>query len=237
MEKFIIILLSAISFTVLPVHISNTTQLTMSDSEKTELKHRVEKALIQKEIDKEYAEFFTNLENIQTTTNAKEFVKKLAYDAVSSKSLPSIVISQASLETGYGKYSKLKNNLFGIKGSGIKSKTKEFIDGKFVTIEAEFQKFETVVDAFNRHNQILNRYGVYGYDYKIWINRIVICGYATDPNYDKKLNSIIDKFQLNKLDNIQKLKADYDKIGVENSNHLPVFTYNIIKNHEREISS
>lgn len=191
----------------MPIYFSNTSEMMskLSEEEKAMIHNNVKRNVIALKIEKEYDLFFSNLDKVKAPQFTIEFINKLRCDAIDSKSLPSIVIAQAALETGYGKHNKLKNNIFGIKGRGIVTKTKEFYNGRFITIRAEFQYFPTIKDAFNKHYQILNRYGVYGYDYKTWINRIVICGYATDPNYDNKLNYIIEKFQLQRLDNIQKL--------------------------------
>ena len=101
-----------------------------------------------------------------------------------------------------------------IKGRGIKSRTKEFVNGRFITIYSEFQYFKTKKLAFERHFEIVNRYGVKGDNYVDWINTIVLHGYATDPNYDKKLSYIIKKFQLDRLDKIQKLNLELNKLFI-----------------------
>lgn len=196
---------------VVPIYFSNTSELMskLTDKEREMLNESLRQNIIKAKINKEYELFFNNLNNNKTPKFAIEFINKLTCEAIESKSLPSIVIAQAALETGYGKHNKLKNNLFGIKGRGIKAKTKEFYNGRFITITAEFQYFRTVKDAFDKHYQILNRYGVYGYDYKFWIDRIMNGGYATDPNYDYKLNNIIEKYELQILDKIQKLNLEY----------------------------
>lgn len=225
MKKFIQGMVYALIFMVMPIHMSNTSEIMMTEEEKIALDNRIQEIIINNKIEREYELFYDNLNKSKSRCYVHDFFNKVIDEAIQSKSLPSVSIAQASLETGYGKYNKLKNNLFGIKGRGITTKTKEFYKGKFVTIRANFQYFPTVKDAFNKHYQILNRYGVRGYDYNFWIERIVACGYATDPNYDKKLNYIIDRFELHRLDNIQRYKQQISNIGEEKCNPLPIFTY------------
>lgn len=209
MKKIILGILCTLFLLVVPSHFSNTSEITstMTKEEKIEFRLRIKESIINNKVEKEYELFFNNLDEIGTPCFVQDFFNKLIYEAVDSKSLPSILIAQAAVETGYGKHNKLKNNIFGIKGRGIRTQTKEFYKGRFITIRANFQYFPTLKDAFNRHYQILNRYGVYGYNYNIWIERIVAGGYATDPNYDKKLKYVIEKYELHRLDEIQKLKS------------------------------
>ena len=143
------------------------------------------------------------------------------HEAIDSKSLPSIAIDQAAIETGYGRSSKLGNNIFGIKGHGIRVTTHEVYKGKWYKIKANFQYFPTLTDAFNKHSEILARYGAKGYDYNQWIERIKARGYATDPRYSYKIRFVIERYQLHRLDKIQRLKA---KIPVERQEFCnPVF--------------
>ena len=135
--------------------------------------------------------------------------------ALNSKSLPSISISQAAIETGYGRHLKLKNNIFGIKGKGIKSRTKEYINGNYVVINSEFQLFKSQKNAFNRHFAIIKNYGVKGDNYLDWIETIVSHGYATDPKYGWKLKYIISKYQLDRLDKIQKLNLELKHLQLQ----------------------
>jgi hypothetical protein len=106
---------------------------------------------------------------------------------------PELVASQWALESGWGKKTSGKNNYFGIKGSGTKHNTQEFEGGKFVTINAEFEDFDSLYDCVV---YLVERW------YKNWkqykgvntaaskeagARHLVKEGYATDPTYAEKL--------------------------------------------------
>ena len=169
------------------------------------LEYRRNVNLLNKSIEEEYKLFYNNLDTISRPKFTKRFMINLMCSALESKSLPSISISQAAIETGYGTSNKLKHNIFGIKGKGIRSKTKEFINGKYVVINSEFQFIKSQKHAFDRHFAIIQNYGVKGDNYLDWIETIVSHGYATDPRYSYKLKYIISRYQLDRLDKIQKL--------------------------------
>lgn len=102
--------------------------------------------------------------------------------------------SQASLETGYGKHAP-GHNYFGIKGKGSTQQTKEFINGKWVTINDSFRGYgsmEESADDYIKFLQTNKRYkGVLAA--KTAEEAIAAqgkTGYATDPNYAQKLASI-----------------------------------------------
>lgn len=203
MRNFIIKLMIIIILVIDPSHFtaSSTLDYTMTKEEMKKLSLTMKKYRLSNHIKNEYDLFYLNLEN--TRRRNIKFINELTCHALDSKTLPSITIAQAIIETGYGKHNKLKRNIFGIKGRGIKSKTKEFVNGKYVRVRAEFQKFDSYQQAFDRHSEILNRYGITGRDYKYWANRIQDCGYATDPRYAEKLIIIIERHQLYRLDKIQ----------------------------------
>lgn len=171
-----------------------------------------------RQVSGEYDRFYDNLhikkDNFSMRKHQKniKFINKILCYALESKSLPSIAIAQAILETGYGKFNKLEHNIFGIKGRGIKSKTKEFVNGRYITIKSEFQKFNALKEAFNRHYEIIGVYGYQSRNYKEWAYRIKECGYATDPSYAKKLIYIIEKHDLSRLDKIQELNKSLNSL-------------------------
>jgi hypothetical protein len=114
---------------------------------------------------------------------------------------PRVVAAQWALESGYGKHTSGKNNFFGLKGkssSGQLHQTKEFINGKWVTISDSFIDFESPEACIN---YLVERW------YKDWkgyrgVNRakseaeccelLQLEGYATDPSYARKLLKIIE---------------------------------------------
>jgi hypothetical protein len=106
---------------------------------------------------------------------------------------PDLVAAQWALESGWGKHTSGKNNYFGIKGKGTTHATQEFEGGKFVTINAEFEDFNSLYDCVV---YLVERW------YKNWkqykgvntaaskeagARHLVKEGYATDPIYADKL--------------------------------------------------
>lgn len=215
MIKNIYKLLLVLIFIVDPSHFTTSSEITdnsLSYEEYMRYSKMIKVMTIKGKINKHYDAFYNNLDTLRTPMFTVKFIEDLTCNALESQSLPSISIAQAAIETGYGRHLKLKNNIFGIKGKGIRSRTKEFINGKYITIYSEFQYFKTRKLAFQRHFEIINRYGVKGDNYHDWINTIVLHGYATDPHYSKKLTYIIEKFQLDRLDKIQKLNLELNEI-------------------------
>ena len=106
---------------------------------------------------------------------------------------PELVAAQWALESGWGKHTSGKNNYFGIKGKGTTHATQEFEGGKFVTINAEFEDFDSLYDCVV---YLVERW------YKNWkqykgvntaaskeagARHLIKEGYATDPIYADKL--------------------------------------------------
>jgi hypothetical protein len=111
---------------------------------------------------------------------------------------PQVVAAQWALESGWGKFPSGKNNFFGIKGSpGTIKETKEFLNGKWVTIKDTFKDYNTPEEC------IQHLITLWYADYKGYegVNRATsweeCCrllqreGYATDPTYPQKLIKLI----------------------------------------------
>jgi hypothetical protein len=106
---------------------------------------------------------------------------------------PEVVAAQWALESGYGKHFSGTWNAFGLKGEGSERETKEFINGKWVTINAGFIDFPDLQTCIS---YLVDRWYR---DYKTYkgVNRATSrdeCarllqkeGYATDPTYPEKL--------------------------------------------------
>jgi flagellum-specific peptidoglycan hydrolase FlgJ len=109
---------------------------------------------------------------------------------------------QTALETGWGKSSSFSkyNNFGGIKSKGSNSVgmvTKEFVDGKMITITDGFKTWKTpyegligYVEFFHknpRYKAALN----YPRDANQFIIAVAEAGYATDPNYASKLTKLL----------------------------------------------
>lgn len=106
---------------------------------------------------------------------------------------PELLAAQWALESGWGKSTSGRHNYFGLKGDGTDQATTEYVDGKPVTITAEFQDFpdlEACVsylvtrwyrdwDAYKGVNNAADREQA--------AKELVKQGYATDPSYAVKL--------------------------------------------------
>ena len=110
--------------------------------------------------------------------------------------------AQSALETGYGRSTAGGNNYFGIKArpgeGGPGMATKEFIDGKWVTINDRFRKYGSMQESASDYIKFLKenkRYqGVLGAgSLEEAIAAQARTGYATDPRYGEKLTSIAGK--------------------------------------------
>lgn len=135
---------------------------------------------------------------------------------------PSVIIAQSILESGWGKSSLSgdpNHNLFGIKaekgytGDYVKVPTQEWVKdssykdgGYFITIYDNFRKYSSYDETFKDHANFLKktRYT------NVWIQNAVTyqdataalqaAGYATDPQYATKLNSLIKSYNLTQYD-------------------------------------
>lgn len=127
------------------------------------------------------------------------------------KVLPSVAIAQAALESAWGtsglatKY----NNLFGIKGSyggnAANMATWEVYGGVTYNITANFRAYpnwETSIKDYGVFLNVNSRYkNALGLtDYKKQIKAIHEAGYATDPQYQSKIISIIESNNLVQFD-------------------------------------
>lgn len=144
---------------------------------------------------------------------SKGFIATIAPYAVADMTkttvLASITIAQSCLETGYGEYVP-NGNYFGVKGSGNLHTTQEYIDGKWINIEANFASYGSMEASVIGHSQFLiqnPRYAKAGFfkcciskDYIGAAKSLQTAGYATDPNYADKLIGIIEKYELHKFD-------------------------------------
>jgi len=149
--------------------------------------------------------------------DAQDFVKKyierykdVAIEEMNKTGIPaSITLAQGMLESNWGR-SELAvkaNNHFGIKaGKDWNGKIFEWEDDEYhkgALIKSKFRVYDSPEESFRDHSEFLvrkERYRfLFGYsvaDYKAWTKGLVKAGYATDPHYSKKLNTIIEKYGL-----------------------------------------
>lgn len=154
--------------------------------------------------------------------NHETFIEKIGLmasaDTRRSGILASLTTAQAILESGYGT-SELAinaNALFGIKVNGWTGKTytketTEFIDGKRVTVTAEFRAYNSWDESVKDHSDYLTtrekapgvlRYGnlIWETDYKEACKKIQADGYATAPEYADTLIELIERYNLTRFD-------------------------------------
>lgn len=140
--------------------------------------------------------------------------------------LASLTIAQAILESGWGssQLTQRANNLFGIKafsnwkGRKINIPTTEWYNGKMTMINADFKAYDSLTDSIEDHNKLLTnaRYNPVREckDYKAACESIRDCGYATDPEYTKKLIKIIEENKLYEFDSPERIsEAAVDTIS------------------------
>lgn len=113
---------------------------------------------------------------------------------------PDLVAAQWALESGFGKHFSGQNNAFGLKGGGSTRETKEFYDGRWVTIKAGFIDFPTLAACieylvsrwykdygrFHGVNRARNRYEA--------ARMLKEQAYATDPEYPSKLSRLMKQY-------------------------------------------
>lgn len=172
--------------------------------------------------------------------DVKQFIEKVAGDIVKSCNmmnlLPSPSIAQAILESdkGNSELATKANALFGIKannswnGAVYTKRTKEFINGAYVDVEAQFRAYGSWIESIADHTVFLatgkryaNLIGVR--DYKEYCKLIKEDGYATAPAYTQSLISCIQSYGLTK----------YDEVG-DNTEVVPekkVLSFNVHAGH------
>jgi len=122
--------------------------------------------------------------------------------------VPEALLAQAALETGWGRHvmndgnGNTSFNLFGIKagqnwaGNTVSKPTLEFRDGIAVRTIAEFRRYDDVAATFEDYVDLIrnsDRYeGVPGHDKDVagFATALQESGYATDPKYADKINSV-----------------------------------------------
>lgn len=148
-----------------------------------------------------------------------EFVKSIWPMAKQAASLmgldPKVLIAQAALETGWGKFvakdadGSSSNNLFNVKtGSSkgfesVKIKTTEYIADTPINMSASFRKYPSVEHSFNDYVSLIKGSERYqnalanAGDPEAYVQELHKAGYATDPNYGSKILSIYHGDELN----------------------------------------
>lgn len=126
---------------------------------------------------------------------------------------PSVIIAQAALESNWGASGlaqKPYHNLFGVKGTfnghSVKQVTTEYTpEGKPITIKDFFRWYDSDYQSLHDYAKTLadplyegvHRTSAHNYREA---THALLGKYATDPHYDRKLNRLIDSYQLTKYD-------------------------------------
>lgn len=122
---------------------------------------------------------------------------------------PEELIAQAALETGWGKKmirdSEGNNsyNLFGVKadnrwhGKQVEVSTLEYFSDVPIRLKASFRGYGSYKESFDDYVNFIRtnpRYSGFN-SATSYPEHLQVAGYATDPNYAKKINSIVSRIQ------------------------------------------
>lgn len=135
-----------------------------------------------------------------------------------------VLLAQSALETGWGRHVPLKadgsssHNLFGIKadqrwqGERVEIVTREFRHGVMQQEKAEFRAYDSLAESmqdyveFIRGNPRYQKALQHGYDAGAYARELQQAGYATDPDYARKIdrvrNSELLQSKLSELKNL-----------------------------------
>lgn len=137
---------------------------------------------------------------------AEDAARKIGVDA-------RYLVAQAALETGWGKSiirhsdGSSSHNLFGIKahrgweGDSAKVMTTEFKGGQAVKEAASFRTYDSFKQSFNDYVSFLQGNGRYEdalastENPEQFVRELQAAGYATDPQYARKISQIARKMQ------------------------------------------
>lgn len=136
--------------------------------------------------------------------------------------LPSVMIAQAALESGWD--ASGAHSLFGIKGAGVEAKTQEYINGNYVEVIDNFRTYPDITSACIDYWDLITKNPRYAKvknnpDYKSAVDGLIYTtdglAYATSPTYIEKVISIIEDFNLTRFD----VRGEYSIPTAETSNN------------------
>jgi len=147
--------------------------------------------------------------------DARQFTTKLLTHAKRAAqrlgTTPAILVAQAALETGWGHHvmsgsnGLSSNNLFGIKadrswdGATVRRSTLEYFDRQPVRVNAAFRAYNDYGAAFDDYANFIAKNPRYqraleqAADPAAYVRELQKAGYATDPNYARKILEIHDQ--------------------------------------------
>jgi hypothetical protein len=125
---------------------------------------------------------------------------------------PSVTIAQAVLESGWGRSSLAHtyNNLFGVKAMNghpsIVLNSAEIKNGVRIPMRLRFAVFESWDHAIEQHGVLLTK-GYYDRARRHWTDwrtfvKLIAPVYASDPNYASRIGSLINRYGLDRWDDL-----------------------------------
>lgn len=144
---------------------------------------------------------------VATPEEREQFISKLLPHATeAARELgvdPRNLIAQAALETGWGRSQPAdSNNLFGIKagaswnGVSVQANTEEFAGGVSQRVDADFRAYGSARDSVQDYVRLIRDNPRYanalntGGDVQAFADALQRGGYATDPDYARKLVAV-----------------------------------------------
>lgn len=141
-----------------------------------------------------------------------EFVKKYWPAAVeaagNSRVLPQTILAAAALESGWAgsDLASKYNNFFGrkpergYKGKVVNLKTREFVNGRYITPVEPFKVYETAADSFRDYVNLITKASRYSKVLAATTPQqqfveLQKAGYATDPKYATVLTSVLNRIR------------------------------------------
>jgi flagellar protein FlgJ len=125
----------------------------------------------------------------------------------------SFTLAQAALESTWGssQLAQQAHNLFSVKadsswkGPTYNLGTGEFLNGKEVFVPASWRKYVTWDECMEDHVQFFKKNRRYAACWQQttgegWATAVAAAGYATDPNYAKKLIAVMNGRNLQRFD-------------------------------------
>ncbi|MBO1305300.1 glucosaminidase domain-containing protein [Enterococcus sp. 669A] len=204
------------SLTTVPSESAESTDSSVAQEE-PEVVAPVQTPLPTEKVEENYQ--FSVVKN-QTT---EEFIQTIGSDAQQiawdNGLYASVMIAQAILETGSGNSQLARpphHNLFGIKGSyqgkNVSFNTQEDKgDGQLYTIQSAFRQYPSYKESLEDYAALLKNglSGNSGFYQATWkgnaatyreATKALTGKYATDTSYDKKLNALIETYELDSFD-------------------------------------
>lgn len=186
-------------------------EFTLTDRDKSMLSNL--QPAVEKTIEKVANEVTEVVKKVRQFNTAEEFVDTLLPIATPYAEKigvdPKLLVAQAALESGWGR-SMIQGasqgnsyNLFGIKshnwqGENVKVVTHEYRDGKKIKETANFRGYGSYEESFADYVEFLRSNPRYKEalsktdNPSEFANALQAAGYATDPNYAKKIMSIFN---------------------------------------------